>query len=273
MTAGGELEARAIIRSFYYIICFLVGFFLLSPILLVIPMSFSSVSYLQFPPPDYSWRWYIQFFTDPTWVQPAIQSLQIAIMTMFVATALGTLASFGLVRGKFFGRQGLFTLLISPMVVPIIIIAVALYALFSRLHLTDTKLGVMIGHTIVAVPFVILAVSASLRGFDENMERAARVLGASPLKAFFKVTFPLIRPGIISGALFAFIRSFDETVVSIFLCSIEVRTLPKRMWEGIRTEVSPIIAAVSTLLICFSLILLITIEVYRVKNKKRMLGK
>jgi putative spermidine/putrescine transport system permease protein len=272
MTAGNELEARAIIRSLYYIICFLVGFFLISPILLVIPMSFSSVSYLQFPPPGYSWRWYIQFFTDPAWLQPAIQSFQIAILTMLLATVLGTLASFGLVRGKFFGRQALFTLLISPMIVPIIIVAVAVYAFFSRLHLTDTLVGVVIGHTIVAVPFVILAVSASLRGFDENMERAARVLGASPLKTFFKVTFPLIKPGVISGAMFAFIRSFDETVVSIFLCSIEVKTLPKRMWEGIRTEVTPIIASVSTLLIFFSLILLIILEIYRVKNKKKMLG-
>jgi putative spermidine/putrescine transport system permease protein len=272
VTAGNELEARAIIRSLYYIICFLVGFFLISPILLVIPMSFSSVSYLQFPPPGFSWRWYIQFFTDPAWIQPTIQSFQIAIMTMLVATALGTLASFGLVRGKFFGRQALFTLLISPMIVPIIIIAVAVYAFFSRLHLTDTEVGVVIGHTIVAVPFVILAVSASLRGFDENMERAARVLGASPLKAFFKVTFPLIKPGVISGAMFAFIRSFDETVLSIFLCSVEVKTLPKRMWEGLRTEVSPIIAAVSTLLIFFSLILLIILEIYREKNKKKMLG-
>ena len=272
MTAGGELEAQAIIRSLYYIICILVGFFLISPILIVIPMSFSSVSYLQFPPPGYSWQWYIQFFTDPTWVQPAIQSFQIAMMTMILATVLGTMASFGLVRGIFFGRQGLFTILISPMIVPIIIIAVSVYAFFSRLHITDTKLGVVIGHTIVAVPFVILAVSASLRGFDVNMERAARVLGASPLKTFFKVTFPLIRPGVVSGALFAFIRSFDETVVSIFLCSIEVRTLPKRMWEGIRTEITPVIAAVSTLLICFSLILLITMEIYRVRNKKKMLG-
>jgi putative spermidine/putrescine transport system permease protein len=235
-------------------------------------MSFSSVSYLQFPPPGFSWRWYVQFFTDPTWIQPTIQSFQIAVMTMVVATTLGTLASFGLVRGKFLGRQGLFTLLISPMIVPIIIIAVSIYGFFSRLHLNDTILGLVIGHTIVAVPFVILAVSASLRGFDENMERAARVLGASPLKTFFKVTFPLIKPGVISGALFAFIRSFDETVVSIFLCSIEVRTLPKRMWEGIRTEVSPIIAAVSTLLICFSLILLISMEIYREKSSRRMGG-
>lgn len=272
MTANNEIEARAVIRSLYYIICFLIGLFLISPILLVIPMSFSSVSYLQFPPPSYSWRWYIQFFTDPTWLNPAFQSFQIAIVTMLIATTLGTLASFGLVRGRFFGKQGLFTVLISPMIVPIIIIAVALYAFFSRLHLTDTKVGVVIGHTIIAVPFVILAVSASLRGFDENMERAARVLGASPLKTFFKVTFPLIKPGVISGALFAFIRSFDETVVSIFLCSIEVKTLPKRMWEGIRTEVSPVIAAVSTLLIIFSLILLIVLEINREKSKNRMLG-
>lgn len=272
MTASNALEAKATIRSLYYIICFLIGIFLIAPILLVIPMSFSSVSYLQFPPPGFSWRWYIQFFTDSSWLQPALQSFQIAIMSMLVATVLGTLASFGLVRGKFFGRQALFTLLISPMIVPIIIIAVAVYAFFSRLHLTDTVVGVVIGHTIVAVPFVILAVSASLRSFDESMERAARVLGASPLKAFFKVTFPLIKPGVISGALFAFIRSFDETVVSIFLCSIEVKTLPKRMWEGIRTEVTPIIASVSTLLIFFSLVLLIILEIYRVKNKKKMLG-
>ena len=270
MSRAVEYEANVVLRSFFYIICFLIGLYLVLPILLVLPMSFSSVSYLKFPPPDYSWRWYIQFFTDSSWRGPAIQSLQIALISMVFSTILGTLASFGLVRGKFPGRQVLFTLLISPMIVPIIIIAVAIYALFSRLHLTDTVTGLVIGHTIIAVPFVIIAVSASLRGFDENLEKAARVLGASPLTAFFKVTFPIIKPGVVTGALFAFIRSFDETVVSIFLCSIEVRTLPKRMWEGIRTEITPVIASVSTLLILFSLILLVSIEIYRDRSKRKL---
>lgn len=270
MGNSGEYEANAVLRSFFYIICFLIGLFLILPILLVIPMSFSSVSYLQFPPPGYSWKWYIQFFTDPSWYGPALQSFQIALISMVFSTILGTLASFGLVRGKFPGRQALFTLLISPMIVPIIIIAVAIYAFFSRLHLTDTATGLVIGHTIIAVPFVIIAVSASLRGFDDDLEKAARILGASPLTTFFKVTFPIIKPGVVTGALFAFIRSFDETVVSIFLCSIEVRTLPKRMWEGIRTEITPIIASVSTLLILFSLILLVVMGIYREKSKRKL---
>jgi len=265
-----EQESYAIIRSFYYIICFMVGFFLIFPILIVIPMSFSSVSYLQFPPPSYSLRWYVTFFNDPNWLNPTIQSFQIAVLSMVLSTILGTLAAFGLVRGRFFARQSIFTILISPMIVPVIIFAVAIYALFAKLHITDTIIGLVIGHTVVAFPFVIITVSASLRGFDENMERAARVLGASPLIAFFKVTFPLIKPGIVSGALFAFIRSFDETVVSIFLCSIEVKTLPKRMWEGIRSEVSPTIAAVSTLLILFSLLILVTIEINRQRNAKKL---
>lgn len=269
MSEAAEYEAHAILRSMYYIICFLIGFFLVSPILIVIPMSFSSEAYLQFPPPGYSWRWYITFFTDPSWLKPTAYSFQIAILTMIFSTILGTLASFGLVRGRFWGRQTLFTFLISPMIVPIIIIAVAIYGLFSLLHLTDTITGLVIGHTLVAVPFVILTISASLRGFDENLEKAARVLGASPLTTFFKVTFPIIKPGVISGALFAFIRSFDETVISIFLCSIEIKTLPKRMWEGIRMEISPVVASVSTLLIVFILLILLTMEIYREKSRKK----
>jgi putative spermidine/putrescine transport system permease protein len=173
------------------------------------------------------------------------------------------MASLALVRGRFRGKGLIHALILSPMIIPVIIVAISVYLFFSRLRLIGTEWGLVLAHTILALPFVVVNVSASLKGFDETLERAAISLGASRFQALRKVTFPLIRPGIISGALFAFITSFDEVVVAIFISGSRAVTLPKQMWDGIRIAINPTISAVASLFIVFSILLLLAIEILR----------
>jgi putative spermidine/putrescine transport system permease protein len=257
-------------RVVLYVICGLVAFYLILPILIVFPMSFSSAEFLTFPPPGFSMKWFQRYFSDPSWVQPTYMSLQIAIMTMLLSSVLGTLAAISLVRSRFWGKTFANSLILAPMIVPVIIISISLYAFFSKIGLLGSRAGLVLGHTMVCVPFVVITVSASLKGFDESLEMAAMICGATRLKAFIKITFPIIRPGMISGALFAFIISFDEIVISMFLCGLDTRTLPLKMWEGIRMEINPVIAAVSTLLICLSAVLLISAELFRRKTQQKL---
>lgn len=255
-------------RTILYGVCGLIGFFLMLPIFIVIPMSFSSATYLQFPPPGLSLQWYQKYFLDTSWTQPTWVSFQVALATMFLATLLGVLASFPLVRGKFGFKGSINTFIVAPVIIPVIVISVVLYGFFSRMGMVGTKVGLVLGHSLLAIPFVVITVSASLKGFDITLEKAAMSLGASRIQTFFKITFPLIRPGVISGALFAFIISFDEIVISMFICGISSVTLPVKMWEGIRMEINPVIAAVSTLLICLSVILLSLAEYLRSRGEK-----
>jgi putative spermidine/putrescine transport system permease protein len=257
-------------RITLYTICGLIAVYLILPILIVFPMSISSAEFLTFPPPGYSLKWFKRYFSDPSWLQPTYMSLQVAILTTVLSSVLGTLAAISLVRTRFWGKSLANSLILAPMIIPVIIISIALYGFFSRIGLLGSRVGLVFGHTMVCVPFVVITVSASLKGFDESLEMAAMICGATRLKAFMKVTLPIIRPGMISGALFAFIISFDEIVISMFLCGIETRTLPLKMWEGIRMEVNPIIAAVSTLLICLSIVLLLSAELVRRKAQKKL---
>ena len=255
-----------------YVVCGLIAFYMILPILIVFPMSFSSAEFLTFPPPGFSLKWFQRYFGDSSWTQPTYISFQIAIMTMVLSTILGTLAAMALVRSRFWGKAGANSLILAPMIIPVIVISIALYGFFAKIGLIGTRAGLVFGHTMVCVPFVVITVSASLKGFDETLEMAAMICGATRLKAFMKITFPIIRPGMISGALFAFIISFDEIVISMFLCGIETRTLPLKMWEGIRMEISPVIAAVSTLLICLSAVLLIFLEIIRRRTQSTISG-
>ena len=198
---------------------------------------------------------------EATWT-----SLQVASITCVAATVLGTILAIVLVKGRFPGKNLIFALALSPMIIPFIITAIAIYFFYSRLHMVGTISGVVIAHTILAIPYVLVIVSAALKGFDETLERASLSLGANPLKTFLLVTLPVIKPGVISGALFAFITSFDELVVIIFIAGTHAVTLPKRMWDGIRLEIDPTIAAVASLLIIFSIVLMITIELSRKKQ-------
>ena len=258
-------------RAWYYalrILCALVLLFLIVPVLVIVPLSFNSGSFLVYPLQGFSLRWYEALFTSADWMRSLKNSLLIAPAATLLAVVLGTLAAVGLTRAEFRGKALLMTVLISPMVVPVVIIGVASYLFFAPLGMGNSYLSLILVHAVLGVPFVIITVSATLQGFNYNLVRAAASLGASPLTAFFRVTLPLIAPGVISGALFAFATSFDEVVVTLFLAGPEQITLPRQMFSGIRENLSPTIAAAATLLIGFSIALLLTLEWLRGRAEK-----
>ena len=256
-------------RWLVYLLCAFIFLFLILPTFVIIPISFSSAKFLQFPPQGFSLQWYADYFGSRTWVSATILSFQVAILTMLCATFLGTLASLALVRGNFKGKKLIYAMLLSPLVIPVIIVGVSLYYFFSWLHLIGTMWGLVMAHTCLALPFVVVNVTATLQGFDITLERAALSLGASRLTTFMKVTFPLIRPGVITGALFAFITSFDEVVIAIFITGSRAVTLPRQMWDGIRISINPTISAVASLLIVFSIFLLLSTEMLRRYSEKK----
>lgn len=245
---------------------------LISPILVVIPMSFSSSSFFEFPPPSYSLKWYGSFFNNQEWVIGLLRSLFIALFTSVLATILGIMASLTVTRLNFWGKKLFMTLMVAPMIIPVIITGVALYHSFAPLNLTNSFVGLILAHSVLAIPVVFVTVTASLKGMDRNLEWAALGLGSTPIGAFFKVTLPLIRPGVLSGALFAFIISLDEVVVTMFLAGSKTKTLPIAMWENLRIQVDPTMAAVSTILIGLTISLFVSQELAsarkaRLKNK------
>jgi len=256
-----------------YILCAIIFLFLILPIFVIIPISFSSARFLQFPPQGFSLQWYADYFGSRTWISATLLSFKVGIITMLCATFFGTLASLALVRGNFKGKKLIYGILLSPLIVPFIIVGVALYYFFSKLHLIGSMWGLVMAHTCLALPFVVVNVTATLQGFDVTLERAALSLGASRLMTFIKVTFPLIRPGVITGALFAFITSFDEVVIAIFISGARAVTLPKQMWDGIRVSINPTISAVASLLIIFSVLLLFSTEMLRRYSARKLKGK
>jgi putative spermidine/putrescine transport system permease protein len=235
----------------------LIGVWLLAPMLVVIPMSLTDRRSLGFPPSGWSLQWYERFFTEEQWHGALLTSVQIALLVTVLATVLGTAAAFALVRGRFPGKGAVNALLLAPLVVPVVIVAIAVFGVYLRWQPSGTVLGFVMAHTALALPFVIITVSASLRGFDRRLELAAANLGASPATTFRKVTLPLILPGVLSGALFAFITSFDEVVVALFLQSPDVRTLPVQMFTSVTREVDPTIAAASTMILVLTTALLV----------------
>jgi putative spermidine/putrescine transport system permease protein len=237
--------------------------FLFLPLLVIVPLAFSAAPFLEFPPPAFSLRWFINYFTRADWLGPTVTSLEVASMTMIAATVIGGLAAVGLVRGRFTGKRILTAALLSPMVVPTIVLAIALYYLYARYKLVGTVGGLVLAHLVLATPYVILVLSAALQAVDEGLERAALTLGAGRVVAFLRITFPLIRPAVLVAAFFAFLTSFDDLVLALFLSGTTATTLPKRMWEGIRFEVDPTIAAVSVLLVALSALLIVSAELLR----------
>ncbi len=242
--------------------------YLILPTFIVVPISFSSASFLRFPPPGYSLRWYANFFSDMRWIGPTLLSLQIALATAILSTVLGTLAAYGLVRGRFRQRELVMSLIVSPIIVPSIVIAVSLYGPLAQVGMIGQWSGIVIGHSIGSLAYVVVIVTATLANFDVAMERASMSLGAGPLRTFWRVTFPLIRPGIISGAIFAFIHSFDELVITLLVSGIHTQTLPMKMWENIKNEIDPTIAAVASLLILLPVVVLGTLELTRGRGKQ-----
>ena len=265
-------------RIWYYLfrfICGLIFLFLIFPILVIIPLSFNSVPFftftqemLSFNPDGYSLRWYEDFFTNRNWRGAVNNSFIIAIFSTLIATSLGTLAALGLSRRNVPYRTLMMAILISPMIVPLIISACGMFFFYSRIHLQGTHLGVILAHAALGTPFVVITVTATLVGFDRSLIRAANSLGADGVTTFFKIIVPLIIPGVISGALFAFITSFDEVVVILFVGSFEQRTIPWQMFSGIREHISPTILAVATLLVLISIALLTTLELLRRRSER-----
>lgn len=249
------------------IIAILIAGFIVAPILIVVPMSFSNSPSFAFPPAGYWLGYYKAYFTDPRWTLPTINSVMIATATMVLTLALVIPAAFGLVRLRFRGRGLANLLLMLPLMVPHIVLALAYYGFFGMLQITGTHLAVIIAHTCLSVPLAFLMVSATLKGFDRNLERAASSAGANPLQTFMHVTLPLLRPGFLVAALFAFVHSFDETVVAIFISGRAAATLPRKMYESVRLEADPIIAVVSTLLFTIVLVGTIAAAVMRRKEK------
>lgn len=241
--------------------------FLLLPIVFIVLLSFGSSQWLVFPPPGWTLKWYEQFFSNPDWMQAAYTSLKVALLTTVCALALGLPCAFALVRGKFPGRELLYALFTLPMIVPLVIIAVAVYALFLKLGYTGTLPAFVISHVIVALPFTIISIINSLKLFDQSIEDAAVICGASRLQAIVKVTFPAIRPGMMAGALFAFLVSWDEVVLSVMMASPSLQTLPVKMWTTLRQDLTPVIAVASTLLIGLSLLIMIVAAVIRRRSE------
>jgi putative spermidine/putrescine transport system permease protein len=223
--------------------------FLIAPVVIIVIVSFSGADYLSFPPPYLSLRWYQRFLGASSWRQAIWVSTQVALLTMVFATLLGLLAALALVRGRFRGKGVIYAVMLSPMIVPTVITAIGLYFFFVRLKATGSILAMALGHTVLALPVVVIIMAAALQGFDMRLEQAALSLGASRLTALRRITLPLILPGLLSAALFAFLTSFDELLIPLFLSGVEVQTLTVRIWNSLTLEVDPTIAAVSSFLI------------------------
>jgi putative spermidine/putrescine transport system permease protein len=285
-------------RAWYYgyrVICGLIFVFLIAPILVIIPLSFNAQPYFTFTeamlrldPAGYSLRWYDSLLTfgmqnpgaprdaawwadawrNAAWINAAKNSVIIGFFSTLLATVLGTIAALGLARPEMPFRRAIMAVLISPMIVPLIITATGLFFFYSATGLAGSYVGIVLAHATLGIPFVIITVTATLVGFDQSLTRAARSLGAPPVTVFFRVVLPLILPGVISGALFAFVTSFDEVVVVLFVAAHDQQTIPRQMWNGIREQISPAILAVATILVLISIALLTTIELLRRRSER-----
>ena len=246
-----------------WVIAVAVCIFLLVPIIFIIALSFGSSKWLAFPPPAWTLRWYQDLATDPRWLTAALTSLKIGFLVTICSVLLGVTASLAVIRGRFPGRQFLRGLFLTPMVLPVVVFAVATYLLFLRVGLGGTFVGFVIAHTVLAFPFAFITISTSLERFDKSIEDAAVLCGAPPIVAFLKITVPSIRLGLLSAALFSFLISWDEVVVAIFMASPELQTLPVLIWAALRQELSPTIAAASSILVLITLVLMMMIAALR----------
>ena len=286
--------ATPVQRTYYYFYLFFCGvvfFFLIAPLVAIIPISFSKSPFMLFTegmlawPPDpeaWSFRWYrymVGICTDKNlttpcsnrWMVGTVNSFFVGGVSTLVATILGTLAALGLSRPHMPFKGLIMSILISPMIVPLIITAAGMFFFYAKINLVYTFTGIILAHVALSTPFVVITVTATLVGFDTNMTKASQSLGARPIRTFFKVIMPLILPGVISGALFAFITSFDEVVIVMFMASLDQLTIPKQMWAGIRQEISPVILCMATCLVALSIFLLTTVELLR-RRSERMRG-
>ena len=249
--------------------CGLVILFLVVPILIPVPLSFNSGTFFIFPLEGISTRWYEVVLGTQRWQAAIGNSLIVAFGTTLIATVLGTLTAIALSDEKFPGRRIVMPLLLSPLIVPVVITAVGSYLFYARVGLASTYAGIILAHTALASPFVVVTVGASLTGFDRNLMRAAAISGAKPVTSFFRVMLPLILPGVLSGAAFAFVTSFDEVVVVQFLASANQRTMPLEMFIGLREKLSPAITAAATLMMGLSIVLLVVANLLSRRSQRR----
>ena len=264
-----------------FLVVVALGFgFLILPLLVIVPLSFNAEPYFTFTEgmlrlqeDAYSLRWYRSIIENPEWRTAIGNSFFIGVCATAIATVLGTLAALGLNHPRFPFRDVITALVISPMVTPVIIVAVGVFFFYSTVGLGQTHLGLIFAHAMLGAPFVVITVSATLAGFDHTLLRAAASLGANPLTAFRRVQLPIISPGVLTGALFAFAASFDEVVIVLFLGGVDQRTIPRQMWSGIREEISPTILAIATLLIVFAILVLIAVELLQRSTKSTQATK
>ncbi len=235
-------------RHIPLVLASLTALFLIAPMAIIVPMSFSTAISFEFPPPGYWTGYYVQYFASHAWLEATFNSFVIAFGSMIFTLLVALPAAFGFVRYRFYGKSTLNLLMMLPVIVPAVVSALGYYSFLSLARLVGTHAGMIIAHSVLSIPLAFLVISAALKGFDRNLERAAMSAGAGPLRAFFWVTLPVLRPGIMVGALFAFLHSFNEAVVAIFIAGRDASTLPKKMFESIRLESDPVIAVVSTLL-------------------------
>ncbi|MCL3882024.1 ABC transporter permease [Marivita sp. GX14005] len=259
----------------FRVICGAIFIFLITPILVVMPLSFNAENFftftpgmLRFDPEAYSLKHYRDFLTNPEWTNAVKNSLMVAPVATLISVGLGTLAAIGLSQSHVPGKRAIMAILISPMIVPLIISATGMYFFYSKIGIVGTYWGIVLAHAVLGIPFVIITVTATLVGFDRSLTRAAANMGADPIRTFFKVQMPLILPGVISGGLFAFITSFDEVVVVLFIGSAELQTLPWQMFTGLREQISPTILAAATILVGISICLLTTVEMLRRRSER-----
>lgn len=240
------------------------------PIAIVVIASFSPTRFMTFPPPGFSLQWYETVLTSANWRRAIGNSMIVALGSVALATPLGVLGAFGLVRGNFLGRRAVMLLSAAPMIVPGIVVAVAMYFFYARLGLVGSTVALILAHAALVVPVILIGVSAVLVSFDRDLERAARSLGAGRIAAFRHVTWPLIQPAILSGMLFAFLMSFDELTVALFVSGVTTQTLPVRMWTAMRDELTPAIAAISTLLIVMSILVIAAAQLAQWLGARRL---
>ncbi len=255
-------------RLWLYIVAAIIMFLLVIPTLIVIPMSFSDSQYLEFPPDVWSMRWYDVYLNSPKWMRATVTSLQVGVLTMLVATPMGTMAAYALFVSGHRAARAIFAFLITPIIVPVILIAIGTFYAYGRVGLNNTITGLVLAHTVLAAPLVMIVITSALRNYDLNQERVARSLGATRLKAFFVITLPQIKFSVVTASLLAFLTSFDEVIIAIFVSGGSNATLTKHMFAALRDFIDPTIAAISTIMILVSTTLLLATQFIGAKQRK-----
>ena len=254
-------------RLWLYIVAAIIMFLLVIPTLIVIPMSFSDSQYLEFPPDVWSTRWYDVYLESSKWMRATVTSLQVGVLTMLVATPMGTAAAYALFVSGHRAARSLFAFLITPMIVPVILIAIGTFYAYGRVGLNNTITGLVLAHTVLAAPLVMIVITSALRNYDLNQERVARSLGATRIKAFFVITLPQIKFSVVTASLLSFLTSFDEVIIAIFVSGGSNATLTKHMFAALRDFIDPTIAAISTIMILVSTTLLLATQFFGAKQK------